>query len=204
MPVPDKRVDTYIEKSAPFAKPILEQLRKVVHHACPGVAETMKWSFPHFIYNGSNLCSMASFKQHCAFGFWLGSLMKDPKGIFNKDPEKAAMGNLGQIKCINDLPDTKILTDYIREAMNLADRGVKLSKKSPGESPKNLPIPDYFLAALKTNKAASDHFEAFPFGQKKEYIEWITGAKTEVTRQKRLATALEWIAAGKGKNWKYE
>jgi hypothetical protein len=65
MPTTDPRVDAYIAKSADFAQPILEHLRAVVHAACPDVEETMKWSFPHFMYKGM-MCSMASFKAHCA------------------------------------------------------------------------------------------------------------------------------------------
>jgi hypothetical protein len=70
----DPRIDDYIAKSQDFARPILEHLRDLVHKACPEVEETMKWSFPHFDYKGM-MCSMAAFKQHCAFGFWKASLI---------------------------------------------------------------------------------------------------------------------------------
>ena len=84
-----KNLDAYIGQSAEFAQPILEHLRKLVHETCPAVAEQMKWSFPHFIYKGQNLCSMASFKQHCAFGFWLSPLMSDPYKILQLGDESA-------------------------------------------------------------------------------------------------------------------
>jgi uncharacterized protein YdeI (YjbR/CyaY-like superfamily) len=202
MPNPDQRIDDYIDKSAEFAKPILNHLRMLVHKNCPAVVETMKWSFPHFEYNGSILCSMASFKQHCTFGFWLGSKMKDPHGILRPAGERNAMGHFGQIKSLKDLPHDKILAAYFKEAMDLTDKGEKISRAK--SETKEMTIPPYFLSEVKKNKTALAHFEKFSPSQKKEYVTWITEAKTEATRQKRMATAIEWLAEGKTRNWKYE
>ncbi len=199
----DKRIDTYIAKSADFAKPILTHLRGVIHDACPDVMETMKWSFPHFDYKGSILCSMAAFKQHCAFGFWLGSLMKDPKKILTPVGERTAMGHLGQIKSVDDLPPVKILIQYTKEAMKLIDGGAKLTKQSSPSSPKTIEVPDYFLKLLKKNKKALSTYESFSYTNKKDYVDWITEAKTEDTRSKRMANAIEWMEEGKIRNWKY-
>src|SRR6476620_11178614 len=128
MPVLNHSIDDYINKSADFAKPILEHLRKVVHTACPNVKEVIKWSFPNFEYNGSILCNMAAFKQHCSFGFWLGSQMSDPNNLIQKVGEKTSMGSLGQIKSINDVPPQDVLIRYIHEAMGLIEKGVKVKK----------------------------------------------------------------------------
>jgi uncharacterized protein YdeI (YjbR/CyaY-like superfamily) len=200
----DKKVDDYISKSAQFAWPILEQLRQTIHKSCPTVVEAIKWSFPNFEYKGSILCNMAAFKQHCSFGFWLSAVMKDPDGILRTGDNREAMGNLGQLKSVSDLPEEKVLTNYIHQAMELIDNGVKLSKKIPANTDKALDIPVYFLEALQTNMKALAQFETFPYSHKKEYLGWITEAKTEATRQKRISTAIEWIAEGKGRNWKYE
>ena len=202
MSVFDPRVDEYISRSAEFAKPILNHLRDVVHKACPDVKEAIKWSFPNFDYAGSILCSMAAFKQHCSFGFWLGSVMPDPDNILLTVGKKTAMGNLGQIKSISDLPSEKILIKYIKEAMLLNENGVKIKKEKPVES-KDIKAPRYFLDALKQNLKASDAFKKLSPSHKREYLEWITEAKTEVTRNKRMATTLEWLAEGKPLNWKY-
>jgi uncharacterized protein YdeI (YjbR/CyaY-like superfamily) len=200
----DKRIDAYIMRSADFAVPILEHLRDIVHEACPDVNETMKWSFPHFEYNGSILCSFASFKAHCAFGFWLASKMKDEDGILEKN-DRSSMGHLGKITSLKDLPPRKTLKKYIREAMALIDAGVKLAKKIPDEkAKKELEIPDYFQAALKKNKLAQSVFARASYSFKKEYLQWITEAKSEETRLKRMNTALLWLEEGKGRNWKYE
>jgi uncharacterized protein YdeI (YjbR/CyaY-like superfamily) len=201
----DKRIDEYIFKSAAFAKPILEHLRQVVHDACPGVEETIKWSFPHFEYKGSILCSMASFKQHCAFGFWLGALMKDPDGLLEAVGTKTSMGHLGKITSLKDLPSKKILSSYVKQAMALIESGeTKMVKPAGVKKVSTVKIPEYFMAVLKKNKKALAVFEEFSNSQRKDYVEWITEAKTEATREKRMATTLEWLAGGKSRNWKYE
>lgn len=201
MSTTDKRIDAYIEKSAGFAKPILMHLRKLVHKACPDVDETIKWGMPYFDYRGSALCNMAAFKEHCAFGFWKAKLMKDPEKIFNKDG-KNAMGQFDRITSVKDLPADNIMTAYIKEAATLNEAGIKVPK--PKTAPKELVIPEALTAALKKNKKANTTFEKFPPSHKREYAEWIAEAKTEATRNKRIDISIEWIAEGKGRNWKYE
>jgi len=199
----DKAIDAYIAKSAAFAKPILLHIRQLVHKACPDVEEKMKWSFPHFDYKGEMMCSMAAFKQHAAFGFWKAALMKDPVLVETARSE-AAMGHLGRITALKDLPSDKKMTGWIKEAMQLTDKGIKLPAKAKTADTKELVVPDYFVKALAKNKKAKQVFENFAPSHRKEYLMWITEAKTEETRNKRMATALEWIAEGKGRNWKYE
>src|SRR5215213_2106905 len=121
----DERIDAYIAKSADFAKPILTHLRALVHAACPDIEETWKWSFPHFDYKGT-VCSMAAFKRHCSFGFWKASLMKDSHRLLTAGSE--AMGQLGQIKSLADLPPDALLIAYVREAVELNEKGVKAAK----------------------------------------------------------------------------
>jgi uncharacterized protein YdeI (YjbR/CyaY-like superfamily) len=200
MPTTDPRIDAYIAKSAPFARPILKHLRGLVHAACPDVVETMKWSFPHFDYKGM-MCSMAAFKEHCAFGFWKGALIL-PKSDQPAE-EGMGMGQFGRITSIDDLPNKKVLTGYIKQAMKLNDEGVK-QPKAPKKEKAPLTVPAYFKAALKKNKNAQAHFDNFSPSKQREYVEWITEAKQEATRDKRLAQAIEWIAEGKARNWKYE
>ena len=197
----DSRIDGYIEKSAEFAKPILNHIREVVHSACPDVEETIKWGFPHFMYKGI-LCSMASFKQHCAFGFWKGSLVFDSVPGVKKKREDTAMGQLGRITAIADLPERKLLARCIVEAVRLNETGTKVPAK-PKPVKKELVVPDDLMASLKKNKKAMATFEKLTYSHRKEYIEWITEAKTEATRTKRLKTAIEWLTEGKSRNWKY-
>ncbi len=197
MPTTDPRVDEYIANAAEFAQPILSHLREVIHAACPEVKETIKWSMPNFDYHGI-MCNMAAFKQHCAFGFWKAELLladEDDKG-------KEAMGQFGRITSVKDLPSKKVLTAYVKKAMKLNEAGVKVAK--PKAAPRELVVPDYFIAALEANPAAYEVFNNFSTSAKREYCEWLTEARTEATRDKRMAQAVEWIAEGKKRNWKYE
>lgn len=197
----DKRIDAYIEKSQDFAKPILREIREIVHKACPDVEETMKWSFPHFDYKGEMMCSMAAFKQHCAFGFWKASLMKGKKTFSDKN--KDAMGHLGKITGMSDLPSEKDMISDIKEAMKLNEIGVKISKK-PAAPKKEPEMPKEFRALLNKKKKALKTFEEFSPSHKREYLEWILEAKTDTTKNKRMLTAIEWLEEGKSRNWKYK
>jgi len=196
----DPRVDAYIEKSADFAKPILRHIRSLVHAACPKVGETLKWNFPHFVHQGM-LCHMAAFKGHCKFGFWKRALIFKGKGP-DESGNKAA-GRFGRITAISDLPGKKVLTGYIKEAARLNEAGVKLPPKIRPKTRKPLVVPACLKQALKSDKKALAAFENFSYSHKKEYVEWITEAKTEETRMKRLETAVAWMGAGKPRHWKY-
>ena len=197
MPTVDPRVDAYIEKSADFAEPILRHIRKLVHKACPDIRETMKWSFPHFDHKGT-VCSMASFKQHCALGFWKQSLME--QDAF--PAEKTAMGSFGRITSVKDLPPDKVMIALIHQAVELNEKGIKVAKKPVDK--KELVVPADLTKALSKNKTAKTAFDKFSYSHKKEYVQWIEEAKTEPTRNKRLATTVEWLSEGKSRNWKYE
>jgi uncharacterized protein YdeI (YjbR/CyaY-like superfamily) len=198
----DKRIDLYIAKAENFAKPILNHLRQVIHKACPEIGETIKWGMPFFEYKGA-VCNMASFKQHCAIGFWNASLMADDHKIFSKDSD-SAMGQFGRINSLKDLPPDKILIEYIKEAAALNEKGIKLAKKKlkPAEK-KELVIPDYFIKAISKNQKALKTFNNFSYTNKKEYIDWVSEAKTEDTKNRRLITAVDWMSESKIRNWKY-
>src|SRR5262245_51948079 len=170
----DARIDAYIAKAAGFARPILTHIREVVHAACPEVEETMKWSFPHFLYKGM-LCSMAAFKEHCAFGFWKGELIVERGG----GAAEKAMGQFGRITQLSDLPSEKVLIGYIQEAMRLNEAGVKAPARSKPKAPRELVVPDDLAGALRGNAKARATFENFSPSHKREYVEWITEAKTE-------------------------
>lgn len=192
----DKRVDAVIAKSQDFAKPILEHLRAAVHEGCPECEETIKWSMPFFMYKGSILCMMASFKKHCVFGFWKAS------GI-GMGMQDEAMGSFGKITSLKDLPPKKTLVMMVKEAVHRKETGVKPAPK-PRKAPQKLVVPPYFLAAVKKNKKAFATFEAFPYSKRKDYVQWVTEAKGEETRARRMQTSVEWLAEGKARNWKYE
>lgn len=194
-------VDIYIEQAEDFAKPILNTLRKLIHKACPDTQEVIKWNCPHFDYKGM-MCSMAAFKKHCTLTFWKGALMDDPHNVMDK-ARKTSMGQFGRLYCLEDLPEDEIILSYIKEAMSLNEKGIKLPQNADSTK-RDLVIPDDFLQALNNSSKAFKTFNNFSYSKKKDYIDWIIEAKRETTRKNRLAQSIEWLSEGKSRNWKYE
>jgi len=202
MPKRDPRVDAYIGKSAPFAKPILEHFRGVVEEACPDAEETIRWGTPSWTCSGAPLCSMSAFKHHCTFGFW-----KAPLLTFNGKPVGfGASGQFSRIESMRDVPSRAALVKLLKQAAKLNADGVKesiMTSSGPRQPRKPLPVPPDLKKALAANTPARTTFERFPPSHQRDYIEWITEAKQPATREKRLSTTLEWLAEGKPRNWKY-
>ena len=194
----DPRIDAYIERAAPFARPILAHARALVHQACPQVEETIKWGMPTFVHAGGILCGMAAFKQHASFGFWKHAL------VVGEGEPRDGMGSYGKMLSLDDFPAKKIVLAHIRKAMKLNEDGVKMPAARKAASKLPPEMPEDLVAALNRDNAAKATFDAFPPSCRREYIEWIVEAKREETRAKRLAQTVEWLAEGKRRNWKYE
>ena len=194
----DPRIDAYIERAAPFARPILAHARALVHQARPQVEETIKWGMPTFVHAGGILCGMAAFKQHASFGFWKHAL------VVGEGEPRDGMGSYGKMLSLDDFPAKKIVLAHIRKAMKLNEDGVKMPAARKAASKLPPEMPEDLVAALNKDKAAKATFDAFPPSCRREYIEWIVEAKREETRAKRLAQTVEWLAEGKRRNWKYE
>ncbi|MBW8889546.1 MAG: YdeI/OmpD-associated family protein [Fibrobacteres bacterium] len=201
MPKRDPRIDDKIASAPAFARPILTHIRALAHKGCPETEETVKWGMPFFTYAGSPLMHMAAFKAHVVLGFWLGRLIVEEKAF------ETAMGQFGRITSLQDLPADKVILACIKKAMALTDQGAKNPGRSAEDRAKPKPpakLPAFLQAAFRGDAKAAAGFKGLPPGKQREYIEWLAEAKTEATREKRLAQALEWMAEGKGRNWKYE
>jgi uncharacterized protein YdeI (YjbR/CyaY-like superfamily) len=195
MPKRDPRIDAYIAKSRDFAKPILKHVRAVVHEAAPNAEETLKWGAPAYTQKGI-LCITAAFKEHCAFVLWKAKLIT---GMSNND----GMGNLGRLKSVADLPPKRVLAGYIRKAVELNEKGVKITPGWRTKPKKAARVPAELSSALKKNAKARGQWERFSPSHRREYSEWISGAKQEETKKRRLAAAIKQISAGQPQNWKY-
>ena len=201
------KVDAYIAKSRPFAQPILLHLRELVHQACPQVSETIKWSRPFFEHRGVILCNMSAFKEHCSFGFWgeeIGAVLRAAKAAQN-----GGMGSLGRITSLKDLPADKQMLGWLRQAAQFIESGqytspISARRRVVKPTKAVVKTPSEFTAALRKDKKASTAFAAFSPSCKRGYVEWIADAKRPETRDRRISTALEWIAQGKQRNWKYQ
>jgi len=190
----DPRIDAYIAKQRDFARPILSHLRDVIHEGCPDCEETLKWSSPTFMYHGI-MAGIAGFKEHVIFGLWKWKLLMD-----ERDPQAA--GTFGRITSMDDLPSRKELVALVKRAAKLNEDGVK-APKTRAKAKKSIPVPSDLKGALAKNKKARATFDGFSPSHRYEYLEWITGAKAEDTRKRRLDQAVEWMAEGKPRNWKY-
>ena len=194
----DPRIDAYIDRQADFAKPILRHIREAVHAACPDCEETLKWSSPSFTYKGEILAGMAAFKAHATFGFWRGSLVVGD----GHEQMMSGMGQFGRLTSIDDLPPPAELNALVNKAMELTEQGVKAPRNKHPKEP--FSVPQDMRAAIDENPAAAATFDGFPPSAQRDYVEWITEAKRDETRGKRLVQAVEWLAEGKRRNWKYE
>jgi hypothetical protein len=204
-------VDDYIAKSAAFAKPILRHLREVVHLAAPDVVEEIKWSRPFFVYNGVILGNMSAFKAHCSFGLWGAEMAQQLRadGVASSD----GMGTFGRIASVDRLPPKSQLVAYVQEAARkIADgertkafeRPQSAGSKANRVAKADTPVPEALTVALKKHKFAAKHFAAMSPSCRKEYSVWIADAKRDATRERRVAQAVEMIAEGKGRNWRYQ
>ena len=194
----DKRIDGQIAKAAPFARPIMTRLREAVHAGCPDVVETLKWSRPSFEHHGL-LCGVAAFKAHCSFGFWKHALLVERGG-----PKAATeLEALGRITDVSELPPKARLVRYVRLAAKLNEDGVSVPRTRAKPKPP-VAVPADLKRGLSGNARAQACFGTLSPSHRREYVEWITEARQDETRQRRLATALEWLAQGKTRNWKYE
>jgi uncharacterized protein YdeI (YjbR/CyaY-like superfamily) len=192
----DPRIDAYIEAAAEFARPVLRELRARVHAACPDVVETIKWRAPTFEFEGM-LAGMAAFQKHCLFGFWKDTLLREQDGLGE------CLDLLGKLKAVGELPGKAAFAKAVRSAMALNATGAKVPRAKPGRKPPLAAHPE-FARALAASPKAKRCFAAFPPGAQREYHEWVNGAKQDDTRARRIEQAVQWIAEGKRRNWKYE
>jgi uncharacterized protein YdeI (YjbR/CyaY-like superfamily) len=194
----NSKVDAYITKARPFAKPILKRLRTIIHKGCPQVTEEIKWGAPFYLYQNRVLCATMAFKAHCAIIFWKAALISKKKGKKAKDEMK----RWRRISILEELPSEQDLLAYIKLAMHFNEPTTKLPPREKRSAP--VKVPNDLMYALRANPKALATFEAFTPTRKKDYVYWINGAKTEETRERRLETAIDWMSEGKSRNWKYE
>jgi len=193
----DPRIDAYIGRAQPFARPVLEHVRARVHAAVPEAEETVKWGAPAYTLDGKILLITAAFKLHAAVNFWRGQELR------GKQSATDAMGQFGKIASVADLPPDKELDRLIREAAELAKQAPAPRKAKHAPKPPPQMHPEFAAALAKAPKAKAA-LDSFSPSAQRDYLEWISEAKQDATRTKRIVTAIEWLSEGKRRNWKYE
>ncbi len=190
------QTDTWFQSLNDFAKPLCEKLRDIVHRAAPDLEEVMRWSVP--CYKGKGLvCAIGAFKEHVNLHFFRGAELHDPRGLFLKDTDNAASRTI-QFRTAVELQPAP-LRDLIQRAVKLDASDSPKPKVKRAE----IPVPDALKKALAKNKVARQNFEALAPSHRREYNEWIAGAKQEETIQRRVEKTLAKLTASEGLNDKY-
>ena len=189
----DARIDAFIAKAQPFAQPILTHLRDVLHHACGGLEESIKWGRPAFLNEGRILAVFGAFKAHASLTLWK---MGEATGR-----EEEGMGQFGKLTSLADLPGDEELIRIIQATASARAKAMPQPKKAPRP---DLPVPDELASALAASPKAQAVWDGFAPSHRREYSEWVSEAKRAETRAARVAQSVEWIAEGKQRNWKYQ
>ena len=203
MPTPDPRIDAYVAQAEPFAQPILKHLRTLVHQSVPGLEETIRWRLPTFLHNGQQLCNIGSFKAHCSLV--VAPRTMEPILTADGHTGESGMGQFGKITALQDLPSNAQLKRYFQLAAQHISAPPVAKKATVSDKTKIATPPDLTAALkLKQHAKSATTWQSLTPGKQRDYNEWITDAKRDETRARRLATTLEWLAEGKARHWKYE
>jgi uncharacterized protein YdeI (YjbR/CyaY-like superfamily) len=172
-----------------------DKLRKIALDCY--LTEEQKWGKPCFTFLKKNVAIVIPLKESCAFSFFKGALLKDPKHILQKVGEHTQAGRwikFTSLKEVTALQST--LTDYLYEAIGLEESGKKVTLKRPSD----YPIPAELQTKLDENAVLRTAFEALTPGRRKSYIFHVSGAKQAKTREARAERCMPMILSGRGFN----
>lgn len=196
-----EQINLYIAEQPEWQRKLLVRLRQLIHSTDAEVEETWKWNSPHFDHQGI-MVGLQAFKEHVAVWFHKGSLIKDPKKLFEALPKGEEKGMRSYKLFEGDKLNEAAFIDLVKQAVALNAKGTKLTDAKPAR--KALVIPEDLEHVLHKDPTAWANWEAFNYSCKKEYIEWVTDAKQEETRKRRIAQALEKIREGESKEEKHQ
>ena len=177
-------VDDYLARAPEVTRPVLAELRRIFLAASPKIEETIKWGVPIFTYKG-DLGGISASRAHVTWSLWKARQLNDPHKLIGHG---ILLG--GRVASLAEMPPEAALTDLIRQAVDLNERGVKVPTPRP-ETPAD------FAAAMKQSAEATKHYTAFTPARQWQYVNWIAAAKRPETRAKRIQSALQRIGEGK-------
>ncbi|MCB0792148.1 MAG: DUF1801 domain-containing protein [Flavobacteriales bacterium] len=196
-----ERINSHIAEQDEWKRRLMVRLRQLIHQVDPGIEETWRWNGPHFDRNGIML-GMSAHKTCVSIWFHKGALLKDPRRLFEPLEKDEAKGMRVYKLKESDAIDEKAFTELVKQAVKLNEDGVKLSEAKPAR--KTLVVPPELESVLKKDQHAMTNWEGFSYSKKKDYIEWVTDAKREETRKRRIAQAFQLIRDGLALNERYE
>ncbi len=196
-----EQINQYIAEHPEWQRKLLVRMRQLIHSTDAEVEETWKWNSPHFDHEGI-MIGLQAFKEHVAVWFHKGALIKDPKKLFEALPKGEEKGMRSYKLYEGDKINEAAFVDLVKQAVALNLKGTKLTDAKPAR--KALVIPEDLEQVLHKDPTAWANWEAFNYSCKKEYIEWVTDAKQDETRKRRIAQALEKIREGERKEEKHQ
>jgi uncharacterized protein YdeI (YjbR/CyaY-like superfamily) len=159
------------------------------------LTEELKWGWPCYAHEGTNVVLIHGFKDYCALLFMKGALMKDPEGVLIQQTENVQSAR--QIRFTGMEEVTRLapaLPVYIRDAIALTKAGAKVVRKTTSD----YPVPDELRDRMDRDPDLRAAFEALTPGRQRGYLFHFASAKQSATREARIETCLPKILAGKG------
>jgi len=193
----EKTVESYIENTPQWAAE-LTALRDILRGTV--LEEGIKWGAPCYMLGGKNIVGMMAFKANFGLWFHQGALLKDKAGVLINAQEGKTHALRQWRMASRDEIKPELIRQYVNEAIanGKAGKTVKIPKKPPPVIPREL------SEALAQDTEVREKFEALTLGPKREFTDYISEAKQDATKQRRLAKILPMIKAGTGLNDKYK
>lgn len=188
-------IDQGIAEMEPFAQIICKKLRKLILSADTAIIEDWKWG-PNYYLDGM-VCGFWGFKKHVTLTFFQGALLKDKKKVLLENPGNVHNRHMKftDVKEVNE----KLIMEYLFEAIDNNRKGHKILETKE----KIVDVPEDVQKAFKKAKVLA-YFEGLAFTHRKEYVMWISDAKKEETRRKRITQAIEKLNQKQSLNDKYK
>jgi hypothetical protein len=188
-----EQINQYMAELPEWQRRMLVRLRQLIHEAAPEVEEAWRWDKPHFD-NAGIMVGLCAFKEHVAVWFHKGALLKDTKKLFEATARTEEKGMRAYKLHEGDKINEAAFLDLVKQAVAVNDKGTKLREAKPTK--KALVVPEDLEQVLRKDPTAWANWEAFPVGHRRAYVEWVTDARQEETRKRRIAQSLEKIREG--------
>lgn len=193
-------VDEYIANNEKWQKELVH-LRALI--LSTNLEETIKWMFPTYMLKGKNVVALCAFKDYFGIWFFQGGTLNDKlKVLTNAQEGKTKAMRQWRFTSLADIQEEQVLA-YVMEAIQNQKDG-KVIKANTRKAPKPLVIPSELQEVLDKNSLVHQHFNEFSLYNKRDFADYITNAKRQATKEKRLEKIIPMILRGEGLNDKYK
>ena len=188
------KVDAFLKRTKEWQEEFT-RLRAIIL-ACD-LTEELKWGWPCYSFDGTNVVLMHGFKEYCALLFFKGALLKDPKGILIQQTKNVQSARQIRFTSVSEIAKMKTgVKAYVKEAIEIEKAGLKVNFKKT----KEFDVPEEFKRVLAKNAALKSAFKALTPGRQRAYLLYFSQPKQAKTRQARIEKNVQQILNGKGLN----